>query len=92
MHGTAHGTMRTRVTQITWPRRLQAKCFGNSVFAFGESEGPRVRVGDGFHTKAASEQGQELKLGLGQGEGLLEKCMWPSLGRGGKRGAKVGRG
>lgn len=28
-------------------------------------------MGDGYHAKVALEQGPELKLGLGQGEGLL---------------------
>ena len=82
MHGTMHGTLRTQETQITWPRRLQAKHCENSLFASGGSEGPRVGVGDSFRAKVA----------LGRGEGPLEKCVWPSLGRGGRKDTKVGLG
>lgn len=77
-----HGTLRTQETQITWPRRSQAKHCENSLFASGGSEGPRVGVGDSFRAKVA----------WGRGEGLLEKCVRPSLGRGGRKDTKVGLG
>lgn len=66
-----HGTLRTQETQITWPRRLQAKHCENSLFASGGSEGPRVGVGDSFRAKVA----------LGRGEGLLEKMRVAQFGK-----------
>lgn len=84
-HGAMHSATGIRVTQITWSRSLQAKHFENSIFAFGGSEGPRVRVGDGFQEKVALEQGQEGSQGWDKERGYSEKCTWPSLRRGGKK-------